>query len=283
MEDSTAQAIGYWDKKEKQSYTVSTEKYKVNGNDTTHREFIQYDIDVTVTDSTATSYTIEWLYKNIQVKGGEKLVQKLASISENLNVVIKTNEMGVFQEVVNWKDVQRAIKEALSVLKKEFKDVPKIDALLNPIEARFISKEGIEANAITEIQQYYTFHGARYTLNEELSAKIQLPNNFGGSPIDADLTLRLDELNPDDNNYIIRYWQVADAKQITDASYEFIKRVAAGAGQKPPDRSTVPDITHEETVSSRIHGSGWVIYSIRTKTVTTGDVSNIEEMIIEIK
>jgi hypothetical protein len=47
-------------------------------------------------------------------------------------------------------------------------------------------------------------------------------------------------------------------------------------------RKDIKDIANQTDLASRIHGSGWVIYSIQTKTVTADNSTNIEETIIEI-
>lgn len=284
MNDSTVQTIGYWDRNETYSYMVTSTKYKVTKNDTTAREELKYDIDITIKDSTATSYTVEWLYKNFQSDSKNALMKKLASLSENLRVLIKTDEMGAFQEVVNWQEVSSTMKKAMGVVKKEFKSLPNLDEMFRPIEAIYSTKAGIESTALQEAQQYYTFHGGKYKLGEEVNAEIQLPNNYGGAPIDADLTIRLDEINVDDNNYIVRYWQEADSKQLTDAAYEFVKKLAAASGAKNvPTRDKMPATTHQEDVASRIHNTGWVIYTVRTKVVNVEGVSSVDEVVVEMK
>jgi hypothetical protein len=284
MSDSTVQTIGYWDRNETYSYLVSSTKYKVSKNDTTGREELKYEIDITIKDSTATSYTVEWAYKNFQSDSKNALLKKLTSLSENLRVLIKTDEMGAFQEVLNWQEISSTMKKAMDIVKKEFKSVPKLDDILKPLEATYTTKAGIENTVMMEAQQYYTFHGGKYKLGEEVNAKIQVPNNYGGAPIDADLTIRLDEINADDNNYIVRYWQITDSKQLTDASFEFIKKLAAASGAKNvPTRDKMPATTHEEDVASRIHNTGWVIYTVRTKVVDVEGASSVEEVVIEMK
>src|SRR5690349_4032043 len=92
MEDSTVQAIGYWDKNEKQSYSVNTDKYKLKGEDTTSKENMKYDVEITILDSTAQSYTIEWFYKNFLMDTNSELVKKIMSVAEDMKVIIKTDE-----------------------------------------------------------------------------------------------------------------------------------------------------------------------------------------------
>ena len=55
MEDSTAQVISYWSIGEKQSYSMSLQKIKLEGTDTTENVLMTYDVDISVIDSTAQS------------------------------------------------------------------------------------------------------------------------------------------------------------------------------------------------------------------------------------
>jgi hypothetical protein len=48
-------------------------------------------------------------------------------------------------------------------------------------------------------------------------------------------------------------------------------------------RDQMPDVTIEDTIGTRIHVSGWTIYSIKTRTVTTGDRADIHEWTFEIQ
>ena len=73
LEDSTVQVIGFWDKNEKQNYAVSLEKIKIKGADTTSREMIRYDVEVTIRDSTAHAYLVEWYYKNFTISSPNKV------------------------------------------------------------------------------------------------------------------------------------------------------------------------------------------------------------------
>jgi hypothetical protein len=283
MADSTVQVIGFWNKNEKQSYAVSLEKYKVKGTDTTDYEFFKYDVDITVLDSTADSYTIEWFYRNFDVQSDNKFTQSLMSLSEDLKVNIKTDELGVIEEVVNWQEVSEYIKKGTRELKKEFKDIPKIDEIVNQVETMFTSKQAIESAGIMDAQQFYTFHGAKYKLAEVLEGTIKVPNLFGTEPFDSEFTVYLEEINTDDNNYILRSTQVIDPQQLTDATFKYLVDLSKNMNVKPPQRSDLKDLTNETYTASRIHNSGWVIYSILTKTVSSEGITGFEERIIEIK
>lgn len=283
MTDSTAQVIGYWDKNEKQSYIVTQEKYKIKDSDTTSRDFYKYAVDITIVDSTANSYIIDWFYNDYEIQSENSLIQKLASITNDMNVRIRTNELGVFQEVVNWKDVRDYILKGTKLLKKETKDIPNMDDFIKQLEGMYSTKESIELGAVKEMQQFYTFHGAKYEYGNEYNADMKVASLYGGEPFDTKMTVWLDELNPDDNNFIIRMNQTVNTEQLTNATFDYLVKMAETLKVPAPKREDIPEVSNDTYTASRIHGSGWIIYSIETKETKAEDQTNIEERVIEIK
>ncbi|NQX81116.1 MAG: hypothetical protein HRT66_03850 [Flavobacteriaceae bacterium] len=281
--DSTVQVVAYWSKLDKQSYSVSYEKLKIKNKDTIFKELMKYEIDVKVIDSTKNSYTTEWLYKNFTIDTDNELVKKLTSISNDISVTIKTDEFGAFIEIVNWKDVRDYLTKVTKKLKKELKDVPNYKKIIENIMNVYSSKESIEANAIKDAIQFYSFHGVKYKLGEEINVKLELANNFEGKPFEADVTYTLDEINSKDGNSIIRMKQTVNSEQLTNETYNYLKKTGA-FGNNIPDRKDFPSLTNETFTASRVHGeTGWIIYSIETKEVSAEGTTNIEERIIEIK
>lgn len=284
MADSTVQVIGYWDKKETMTYTITDEKYKVKGTDTTKTQSISYDVVVTILDSSSKSYKIDWFYKNYAIDSDNEMLKKLTAMSEDMHVIIKTDEMGAFVEVINWKEIRDYIQKMVDNLKKEYKDIPKMDAVFDQLTKMYATKEAIESFSIKDIQQFYFFYGGKYDIGVDNDVKVQLPNPYGDKPFDSDLTILLDEVDTVNDNSVIRMWQNVDPKQLTDASYDYMKKLAASLGTEAPSRASIADFANETAISSRIHGSsGWVIYSIETKEISDDKSSTIEERIIELK
>lgn len=283
MADSSSQVIGYWSIGDQQSYELTHNKYKIKGSDTTSIMFMKYEVDITVKDSTASSYVIEWLYKNYEVDAGNELMRKIIEISENISVTIRTDEFGAVQEVLNWQELRDYIVKASEVIKKEFEAVPNIAQLLEQSFAMYTTKESIEVNAIKDALQFYTFHGAKYTLGEELTGQMKFANNYGGEPFDVDVTISLDELNPENDNCVLRMYQTVNSEQLTDATYNYLKQLGQ-FGDQLPAREDFSGLTNEIWTASRIHGgTGWTTYSIETKEVKAEGTINVEERTIQIK
>lgn len=283
MADSTVQSIAYWDKGENHSYSVSLEKIKLKGTDTTSKELSTYDVDVVVKDSTEKSYTIEWTYKNFTTTNTSELIKKLMNISSNQKVVFKTDENGSFTEVVNWKEIRDYNQKAIKELQKSYEDIPELNKLLKQLESTYSSKEAIESVSIKDIQQFHTFHGAKFKLGEELKGQIKVPNIYGNTPFDADITLYLDEINESENNYVLRATQSVNKDQLLEATYNYMASLAKSMNITPPKKDELKDLRSETETAARIHDTGWVIYSFQTTTVTADETTNIEERIIELK
>ena len=283
MNDSSFQAITYWDKGEVQNYSFTSEKIKIKGTDTTSKETTSYDIQITVLDSTEKNYVVQWVYKNMTTTDKNPVVQKLTALNKDLKVIIKTDEMGILLEVVNWKEIKDFISKAVTTLSKDYENVPEMKKVFAQITNLYSTKEGIENSAIKEIQQFHNFYGAKYKLGETLEGKLQLANMFGGKPFDADFTVFLDEINLDDSNVIVRSTQLVNKEQLTEETYKYMVKMADEMKVKPPKRDELKDLKNETLVASRIHTSGWIVYSVKTTTINSGDITNIEESVIELK
>tara|TARA_R110002049_G_scaffold302626_3_gene495852 strand:+ start:1178 stop:2095 length:918 start_codon:yes stop_codon:yes gene_type:complete len=283
-EDSSAQVITYWNLDDGYDYTVSLQKIKLKGPDTTSNEILTYDVDITVIDSTEDFYLVEWYYYNYQSNSTNEVLKKMISLSDDLKVVIRIDEMGTIEGVENWEEVSKFMKKSIDEIKNELESIPNVDKLFNQIEEMYTSKEGIEAKSIVDAHQFHSFHGAKYTLGEVLEVSTEVANMYyPQKPFDCQLIISLDEINIEDNNYIIRSSQVVDSKQLTKTTFDYLKSMAKTMGAPEPNLSDIGELTNITTTAARIHGSGWPIYSIQTKTIELSDSKTIEERIIEMK
>lgn len=283
MSDSSSQIVGYWNIGDSQSYDLSLEKLSVVEGDTVSHITILYEVDITIKDSTENSYIIEWFYKNYRIDTDNELLNKLSSMTEDISVLIKTDELGSVEEVINWEEVRDYMLKGVEVVREEYKNTPNIDQVLNQTMGIFKTKELIQANAIKDAIQFYAFHGVKYELHEEINGELKFLNNFGGEPLDVDVSIVLDELNGEEDNSVIRMYQEVNSEQLTEATWTYLSKAGA-FGKQDQKISDLPPITNEVWTASRIHGStGWTTYSVETKEVRSEGALNLEERIIQIK
>lgn len=287
LEDSTVQIISYWDKGEVQNYKIINKKTKYN-NDViiTSDSTINY-VEVTVLDSTQNSYTVQWLYRDYKVSNDE-ISQMLSNLPGNTKIIYKTNELGVFQEVVNWQEIRDEMNQSIEVLIKRMKEDNKMDnesveKVIKQMTATFSTKEAIESIVITDIQQFHSFHGAIYPVGETLEYETQLPNIFGNEPFSANLYVTLEEIYPDNNTYLISSETITSKEQLLAATIEYLVKTAELMGQQLDTAMFENmELENEAVIYSEIHETGWIIYSILTKIVKTGSTKVVNECSIEI-
>ncbi|MBK8546917.1 MAG: hypothetical protein IPL63_05895 [Saprospiraceae bacterium] len=282
MEDTTARSI-VLGKREKQNYWVTFDVFKVNGSDTTSRDNLTYDIEITVLTADEKSYTVEWRFKNAVTTSQLPALKNQVPLINGKKIVIKTNELGAFQEVVNWKELKAFMQTAIIKAKKEYQNDPEKDNYFKQIEGEYKTKETIEASAIKEILQFHNFHGGKYKLGEVLEGKTTQSNPYGPQPFDVDITVVLDEINVDEDNFTLRSWQEINKEQLADATFNYLTKSANSMKVKPPTREDVKNLTNETFTSSVVHPTGWMLFTMEIKTVTQGNIKNIEERIIELK
>ena len=282
-QDSTVQVIGYWSIGETQSYVISNEKYKIKNTDTISQEIIKSEVDITIKDSTSNSYLIEWIYKDFQIQGDNKFIKKLMSISENIPILLRTDEFGTIQGVENWEQLRDEMSRSTEVLKVEFKDIPNIDLIISSVQELFQSKEIIETRGIDVVRQFYRYHGGAYKLGEQLNRVVKVTNIYGGEPFDANVTVILDEINVNDDNSIIRMSQTIPPKQIADAACQFMNKLLGAMDAPKIEREDLAKFENQIDSATRVHGTGWIIYSVQTKIIKGEGVLSFTETIIEIK
>jgi hypothetical protein len=203
-------------------------------------------------------------------------------ITRDMTVIFTTDELGAFVEVVNWKEISDYIHQSMAVLKQEYKAQPELDNMIRQVETTFTSKEAIESAAIKDIIQFHTFYGAKYRLGQLYEGTLKAPNIFGGEPFDSEFSAYLDEINTEDNNYILRASEIINNEQLLNATLSYLNTLAKSMNVPPPGSEDLKDLKNETLTAARIHNTGWVIYSIQTRTITIDDTTNVEERIISI-
>ena len=74
---------------------------------------------------------------------------------------------------------------------------------------------------------------------------IEIPNVFGGKPFDADVYIYLEEINKEDDNYVLRYERSVDEKQLMAAATEYVTNIARKIEKPVPKDFNLKEMVHE--------------------------------------
>jgi hypothetical protein len=278
--DSTATVIGYWKKGDKIRLSLAQTKEKYKGSELTSKGSSTSIIDVTIIDESKDSYTIKWKYTDVNVFTKEKnpSADKFSSIVKGLEIIFKTDEMGSFTELVNWKEIQNFIYKALDMLKTEYND-PSIDAAVNEVRKIYSSKESIEQVLIKEIQLYHTLYGGEYKLKENISIETQLPNVLGGEPFPAFLEIEMTSLVPSKNTCIITMTQKLDDEKTTKIILDWVEKVS----KKDNLSQKIPKINITDKNEFEVELlTGWINKITSIRTAIAEEVKQIQTIEISV-
>lgn len=281
-EDSSVQIISYWKTGENQVYSVKDKKVQIKGNDTTIKRDNHYTVEMTVLSMTDKSYTIQWEYKTGDSYNKSNDFDVFAGLVKAYKVIYKTNEIGEFSEIVNWKEIRDIFNSIIKTAMKEVKDNKDLANIMKQVSAMYSSKEAIEAYAIKDIQQFHSLFGVALKLNEKVETESEIVFPLNNMPIKNETEVCLTEILEDD--YSVYFKQRMDPDQLKEYTFQFMEKLMKNVkNAKPVDRSIFNELKNEIHNQSKFHDSGWLISSAQTTTVTSMDFTSIESRVIELK
>jgi len=281
--DSRAQAITYWNIGDTLAYEVALEKIKIQDRDTSAHETIMYDVIISVIDSTADSYLVEWAYQNFQTEGVNPLTARLAKIFDNIQVRFQTDEMGTIQQVINWEKVRDYSYSLIDQIISEAGQVPQIRAVLEAAKSPLASELGIRNSSIQDAQQFHSFYGVAYSLGEILRGEIDVPNlYFPGETMNGKFELELTEIDRENESYTLRYEQIVDPDDLRDVTIRYLRTLDLSE-EAYEEIDKVGELSNTVSTQSEFHDSGWILNSRQEKNIRTDGNINLEIRTILLK
>ena len=194
--------VSYWSVGDYYEFTVTKTKKQWKDEQLIKDEENSYIASFNVIDSSATTYTIKWVYENDlgnTYQLSDEVLQSLAKY-DSMEVIYITTEVGAFIEVVNWKELSEFVSNLFDDLKVaiagEDKDkLKKIDRAFKVLKKAYGSKEGIETLLLKELQYMHFPMGMAYSVNDTIVYEDLLPNLIGGDPVRGNTMLYIDSLD----------------------------------------------------------------------------------------
>jgi len=283
--DTSATCIAFWKNKDTRVYQIKHTKEKYDEAKSKTVAEATYEAHVNVIDSTAKGFTIEWVYKNYSTSGApEQTLNSLHSIMEGLKIIYKTDNMGTFTELTNWKEVSDF---AISAYQKAVAAQPQnkeFAAGLNQIKAIFQSKENIEALLIKEVQLFHSPFGVEYN-KAGTTIETALPNVTGGAPFPATITLILNELNQKQDYCKVSLNQVIDKGKAGPIITEMLKKLSATPIKDEEElKKQVMDMEISDINEFTFAiSSGWIQRVFYSRTTNVGTIKQTESFEITEK
>lgn len=257
--DSTVQVITYWDKHEKMTYDIATSKATVKGNDTTYTQKVKFKVDIEVLDSTATSYTIQWKFKDYASLLPDESAEIQANLYNGLTIEFTTDELGTFDKLLNWKEIKEHNERVFSELKGKTNSQ---EVLVKMLRQKFSSQQAIEEHSIKEVQYFHSFHGVGMKEGEVVEENVSR-DTFIGKSVQSDITLELTEIDYENSTYIIKYWEDFEGEGVVNLIGSMFPNY-----KEKIENSIGDDMSLNDFMGANMHESGWPLYLVYERTLS---------------
>lgn len=283
--DTSTSIVTYWNKGDRKILQIKQSKDKFQNGVLKSKYSSTYEAYVNVLDATEKSYTIEWVYKNINTDTDENpIIKRMFKLTEGLRVEYTTDELGVFKGLINWIEIRDFLNKSFDNMVNDFKENPQAVAAFNQVRALYQSKEAIENTVIKDIQLYHFLYGGTYILNEKLKVETQIPNLLGGEPFPTIMIIEMTDLKPNNNYCKLRIDQKIDFEKGSAIVNEFIKKMATAIGSPIKDNQELPpfEISDYNEFEAELT-TGWLTKAYTKRLIESNLIKQTETMEISLQ
>jgi hypothetical protein len=280
----SAKCIPFWRNGENKIYHITRIIEKFERGELKSKHGFSYEAHITVLDSSASSYTVQWIFHLPQkVKSENPGLADSLVVYEGMKMIYKASRSGVFIELINWQEVRDSYVKMMELsLPKNLDSAAK--TAVEQSKALFNSKGMAESALIREIQIFHFAYGNEFTTTEK-KLETQLPNPFSGAPLPAVQTYKLSELNLQAGYFTLNFTQDIDKVGAQTIFESVFKKM-----NLPDDKA----ISEAKRLLSSLEISdhseykfflltGWPKYAHYTRTTKSEQMNQIDSMIIEME
>lgn len=282
LTDTTVAMIAFYELGDEMNYHFKeVEEQTKDGATTT--ETSSYDMKMTVTDSTAAGYRVRLDYSNwesdVNLEGMEKDIAELATAIPSQ---YSTDELGVFQGLENWEDMQGIIDTIFTrfIAQKGTELPDSVGVMLKTMMTSMFQSEEQANFWAQDINRYHYFYGANLDRRTPLEAVKYYTNAFVDMQMPGQQIITVVEVDEENWTAHLRMEAGISAEASRVLTFNFLKENAKTLGIDDPEALKIEDIPNisvrEQLDCIYDIPSGYVIEGLYQKLVEADDNSNLK-------
>lgn len=162
--------LAYWSVGDKAKYHCIQEEYQIvnDKEKTSTRTKREYDVNLTVSGQTDTSYQMKMTYSNYKNEKASPLEREMKKIFGKLTIHYAIDEMGVFKTILNKEELLQDMTKFLELTFKEMEKAnPEVNLqILNTLKMTLLNIENIDALFSDDIMNIHGLYGQQLKLNQ---------------------------------------------------------------------------------------------------------------------
>lgn len=273
LTDSTIAMIAFWSPEEEYTYQFKeTENKKSKGE--VSLKTMTYDLHMTVLDSTADHYILQWTYDNYQLNYTMQPYEKeLLEIMQNIPIQYRTNAFGKFENILNWELMSANAEKAFDLWLTQKESIP--DSISTPLKQMTMALFESEAQMkywARDLRFFHYLYGANLYRDRPMKGTKFYTNPFIKKNMPGNETVEV--VAVDEENWIaeINVQSGIDGEASRELVYDFLLNNMENFGitdKSEIKKEEIPGFTVTEKLNCIYHiPSGVIIkgeYSKRTE------------------
>lgn len=279
LTDSSIAMIAFWSINDEATYEFKQVEKKLKKGKKTIKT-TNYDLIMTIADSTKDSYSILWEYQNYKFDYELEPIQKdLMEICRDIPILYKTDELGAFQAIENWEVMKNFANEAFTKFLSAKKDLPDSARikLKNMLLGMFESQQQVNYWA-KDLKFFHYLYGVNLSRTIPFEGVKGYSNPFIKTIMPG--SQRIEVIAVDEKNWIaqIKVTSGIDGDKAKNLMLDFMKQNMERLGIK--DES---EIKEEDLPNYSITEEHDYIYDILTGYILKGSYSKLTKIDTDYK
>lgn len=272
--------IPHWQKGDVFRYTQIENEYQIVKKDTLNKKNKQFDLVVSILDSTKNSYTVEWKmtpdFSQIPVSLQEDFKTKLGS----QRFVYRTSENGVFEDLLNFDEIVSYNKKLVEIMGESIPKEMDRDAFKAALEKVFGNEE-VTAQLITsKINTFHLFFGHKIKKNKSSNSKFESVNPVTKNKIIYNRMIELENYSEEDQVYTLYGETFPVEKNLIDEIKSTLETIIS---KQVKDMDKIQNFDYISKVFQASHDSGIIIYQMKRDFIEVDDQEIIKELEFVLK
>lgn len=276
LTDSTIAMIAYWELGDQVTYEFEEIEDKLSKGEKTLKT-TTYDVLMTIIDSTENKYIVKWEYSNYKTDYEMKPIEKdLMEICGDIPIQYRTDEMGTFETIENWKEMKNIANEVFSKWiskKEEFPDSLKI-GFQNMLSSMFETEEQVNHWA-RDLKFFHYLYGVNFNRTVPFEGVKFYTNPFIKKAMPG--TQRVEVVTVDEINWIakIKVESGISGNKTKELMIDFAKQNMENLGIKDESKikeEDIPEFSVKENLSCIYDiDSGYILKGVYSKLTKLND------------
>lgn len=170
--------VGYWSVGDKKSFhlTRTRNRFKNDKKKPTETTTYEYDLQLSILDSTDTSYLMRMTYKNLEIQTNKKSNDNPFTSLDNYSIEYTTDELGAFDSITNLKQLSELVKKQFLASMNERDESDSTQTLMNDLANQvFDNMELLNLFFQEDIVLLHSIYGIQLKLETPIDFELEYP------------------------------------------------------------------------------------------------------------